>query len=641
MNLETLREFANNRIVKIVFSVFLLIPFGMFGMDYYFKSPVGGDVVATVGRTPIGTYDFDEALRKQADVYRQQLHGNFDASLMQNPEIRQAVLDRMIADRLVMVGADRAHIRLSDRQLAERIVADPMFQEDGRFSKQRYEALARANNLTPAGLDERMRQAFAEQQFRGSITDTAFVPKATIDEYIRLFEQSREVSVVNFTPDRYLAKVKVTPEQVKSYYDAHAKEFTTPEEVKVDYVELSVDALAAQAAVTPEEVQRYYDEELKKGTFGVAEERRASHILITVPQNATDAQRKAAEEKAQKIAAEVRKNPKSFAELAKKESQDPGSASKGGDLGFFGRGAMVKPFEDAVFAAKKGDIVGPVKSDFGYHVIEVTDVKPAKVKSLAEATPEIEGILRKQRATGLMAQDAEDFSNLVYEQPDSLQPAADKLKLRVQHSDWIRRGQPATPPYLSNPKLEAEIFSDNSIKSKRNTSAIEVSPNVLVAAHVVDHKPAQLKPLDAVKAGIEKKLAQEQALKLAAADGAAKLKELQAGKDAGLKWPEALAVSRQKTGGLYPAVLDQVFRADPRKLPAYAGVETPIAYSLVRVSKVIEPEKIDDAKRQAMATQLREAVAAGEFDSALASLREKVGVRVSKDALHPPQQPSS
>ncbi len=635
MMLETLREFANRRIVQLLMALFLVVPFALFGVDYYFHSPVGGDVVATVGRASIGTYDFDEALRKQADVYRQQLHGNFDPSIMENPEIRRAVLDRLIDERLVAIGADRAGIRLSDRQLAEKIVSDPRFQQDGRFSKEAYEAIARGNNLTPAGLDERLRQDFAEQQFSGAILDTAFVPKTTVDGFIRLSEQSRDVSVINFTPDQYLPKVKVTPEQVKSYYEAHPKEFTIPEEVKVDYLELSVDALAAQAAVTPEEVKRYYDEELKKGTFGVPEERRASHILITVAANATDAQRKAAEEKAQKIAAEVRKDPKSFAQVAKKESQDPGSAANGGDLGFFGRGSMVKPFEDAVFAAKKGDIVGPVKTDFGYHVIEVTDVKPAKVKSLAEATPEIEGILRKQKATGLMAQDAENFSNVVYEQPDSLQPAADSLKLPIQHSDWIERGRPANPPYLSNPKLEAEIFSDNSIKSKRNTSAIEVSPNVLVSAHVVDHKPAQLKPLDTVKDGIGKKLAQEQALKLATADGEAKLKELQSGKDAGLKWPETLAVSRQKTGGLYPPVLEGVFRVDPRKLPGYAGVATPIAYSLVRVSKVSEPEKIDEAKRQALAAQLRQALAAGEFDSALASLREKVGVRVSKDALTP------
>jgi len=641
MMLETLREFANRRVVQFLLALFLVVPFALFGVDYYFRGPVGGDVVATVGRVRIGAYDFDEALRKQADVYRQQLHGNFDPSLMQNPEVRRAVLDRLIDERLVAIGADRAGIRLSDRQLAEKIVADPRFQQDGRFSKEIYEAIARGNNLTPAGLDERLRQDFAEQQFSGAIFDTAFVPKTTVDGFIRLSEQSRDVSVINFTPDQYLPKVKVTPEQVKSYYDAHPKEFTTPEEVKVDYVELSVDALAAQAAVTPEEVRRYYDEELKKGTFGVPEERRASHILITVAANATDAQRKAAEEKAQKIAAEVRRNPKSFAEVAKKESQDPGSAAKGGDLGFFGRGAMVKPFEDAAFAAKKGDIVGPVKTDFGYHVIEVTDVKPAKVKSLAEATPEIEGILKKQKATGLMAQDAENFSNVVYEQPDSLQPAADSLKLPIRHSDWIQRGRPADPPYLSNPKLEAEIFSDNSIKSKRNTSAIEVSPNVLVSAHVVDHKPAQLKPLDTVKDGIQKRLAEEQALKLASAEGEAKLKALQSGKDPGLQWPETLAVSRQKTGGLYPPVLEGVFRVDPRKLPGYVGVETPIAYSLVKVTKVTEPEKIDEAKRQALTAQLRQAAAAGEFDSALASLRESVGVRVSKDALQPKQPAGS
>jgi len=641
MMLETLREFANRRVVQFLLALFLVVPFALFGVDYYFRGPVGGDVVATVGRVRIGAYDFDEALRKQADVYRQQLHGNFDPSLMQNPEVRRAVLDRLIDERLVAIGADRAGIRLSDRQLAEKIVADPRFQQDGRFSKEIYEAIARGNNLTPAGLDERLRQDFAEQQFSGAIFDTAFVPKTTVDGFIRLSEQSRDVSVINFTPDQYLPKVKVTPEQVKSYYDAHPKEFTTPEEVKVDYVELSVDALAAQAAVTPEEVRRYYDEELKKGTFGVPEERRASHILITVAANATDAQRKAAEEKAQKIAAEVRRNPKSFAEVAKKESQDPGSAAKGGDLGFFGRGAMVKPFEDAAFAAKKGDIVGPVKTDFGYHVIEVTDMKPAKVKSLAEATPEIEGILKKQKATGLMAQDAENFSNVVYEQPDSLQPAADSLKLPIRHSDWIQRGRPADPPYLSNPKLEAEIFSDNSIKSKRNTSAIEVSPNVLVSAHVVDHKPAQLKPLDTVKDGIQKRLAEEQALKLASAEGEAKLKALQSGKDPGLQWPETLAVSRQKTGGLYPPVLEGVFRVDPRKLPGYVGVETPIAYSLVKVTKVTEPEKIDEAKRQALTAQLRQAAAAGEFDSALASLRESVGVRVSKDALQPKQPAGS
>ena len=633
MTLETFREFANKKIVKYLFAIFLLIPFGLFGIDYYFKSPVGGDTIATVGRTQIGALDFDQALREQADRYRQQFKGSFDSSIMESPEIRRGVLDRLINEHLVAIGAERAGIRLGDRQLAERIMSEPAFQVDGRFSRERYEQVARGMGLSPAGLDERLRRDFHEGQYRGAIVDTAFVPKSTLESFIRLSEQSRDVSVVNLTPDQYLARVKVTPEQVKAYYDGHKAEFTTPEQVKVDYIELSTDALAAQAAASPEDVKRIYEEELKTGKWGEPEERRASHVLVMLKPGATDADKKAARAKAEAIAAQVRKNPKSFAEVAKKESQDPGSAARGGDLGFFRRGAMVKPFEDAVFKAKKGEIVGPVESDFGFHVIEVTDVKPAKVKTLAEASPEIEATLKKQAASRKMAESAENFSNIVYEQPESLKPAAESLKLPVQHSDWIRKGQPANPPYLSSPKLEAEIFSDNSIKAKRNTSAVEVAPNVLVAAHVVEHKPAELKPLDTVKADIEHRLQRDQALKLAATDGEAKLKELRAGKDAGLKWPAPLAVSRQKPGGLYPTVLDGIFRVDARKLPAYAGVETPAGYSLVQVSKVEEPKAIDEAKRKALAEQLRDAIAAEELEATLTRLREKIGVRVSRDAL--------
>jgi peptidyl-prolyl cis-trans isomerase D len=635
--LDTFREFANRKIVKWIFAIFLVIPFGMFGINFYFSTPTGGDTVATVGRQRIGQSEFDEAMRRQAELYRQQFRGQFDASIMDNPEIRRAILERLVNDRLVSIGSERAGIRISDKQLADRILAEPSFQVDGKFSKDRYEQVARAMNLTPVGLDERLRQDFREQQFRNAIAETAFVPKATLDGFIRLSEQSREVGVVTLAPDAYMDKAKVTPEQVKAYYDGHAKEFTTPEQAKVDYVELSIDALATQATVSPDDVQRVYDEQVKAGKLGEAEERRASHILITVKSDAPEAEKKAALAKAKAIAAQVRKNPASFAEIAKKESQDPGSAAQGGDLGFFARGAMVKPFEEAAFAAKKGEIVGPIESDFGYHVIQVTDIKPAKVKSLAEAAPEIEGTLKKQAASRRMAESAENFSNMVYEQSQSLKPVADALKIPIHPSGWIQKGAQAVPPVLSNPKLQAEIFSDDSIKAKRNTSAVEVSPNVLVAAHVVDHKPAELKPLDAVKADIEHRLQREQALKLAAADGEAKLKELQAGKDAGLKWPAPLAVSRRKPGGLFPTVLDKIFRAEGKKLPAYVGVDTPMGYSLVQVTKVIEPDKIDPTQREALAGRLRDAVASEAPDATLATLRQRVGVKVRADALEKKQ----
>jgi peptidyl-prolyl cis-trans isomerase D len=292
----------------------------------------------------------------------------------------------------------------------------------------------------------------------------------------------------------------------------------------------------------------------------------------------------------------------------------------------------VKPFEDAAYGAKKDEIVGPVKSDFGYHVIRVTDIKPAKVKSLAEATPEIEASLKKQIAARKFAESAESFSNLVYEQSSSLKPAADELKLTLAQSPWIMKGAPSVPQ-LSNPKLMSEIFSDDAVKNKRNTSAVEVAPNVLVSARVIEHKPAELRPFDTVRADIERRLQRDEALKLAKADGEAKLAQLQAGKDAGVKWPAPLAVNRQKSGGLPQPVVDRAFRADAKKLPAYVGAETPGGYSLVQVSKVIELAKVDDAQRSALGNQLKQAVALEELESTLASLRSRVGVSMRKDAL--------
>jgi peptidyl-prolyl cis-trans isomerase D len=630
--LQNIREFASNRIVRWLFILFLVVPFGLFGIDAYINRVGSDGTVAHVGPARVTVTEFDQALRRQADMYREQFRGQFDASLMDNPEIRRAVLDQLVAEKLIVIGAERSGLRMPDSALAERISRVPDFQVNGQFSKDRYDLVAKSQGLTPMALDERLRRAFRMQDYRDAIAETAFVPKSTLDSFIKLSEQTREVSVVNLTPDAYLSRVKISPEQVKAYYDGHAAEFTTPESAKVEYVELSVDALAARAEVPAEEINRAYDDGMKRNQWGQPEERRASHILITAAPDAKEGDKKAAQDKAAGIAERVRKAPKTFAEVAKKESQDPGSAPQGGDLGFFVPSAMVKPFADAIFAAKKGDIVGPVASEFGYHVILVTDVKPAKMKSVAEATPEIEATLKKQVAQRAFAESAEQFSNLVYEQSASLKPAADTLKLQVRQSPWLNKGQPGFGP-LASPKIAAEIFSDNAIKAKRNTPAVEVAPGTLVSARVLEHKPAELKPLEAVKADIERKLAREEALKLARAEGEAKLKELQEGKDAGVKWPAPLAVNRQKPGGLFPQVIDRAFKADTKKLPAYLGVESPLGYSLVQVSRVIEVEKVDEAVRERLAQQLRQSVAMEELEASLNSLRDDVGVTVRRESL--------
>jgi peptidyl-prolyl cis-trans isomerase D len=631
--MEKIRELVKNPFFKVIFALFLIIPFGLFGIDQYLQRPSGADVIASVGPQGISQAELDLALRQQAEIYRQQFRDSFDPSIMENMEVRRSVLDRLVNERLVAIGSHRAGVKVPDRLLAERIAGEPFFQVDGKFSKERYEQIARQQGLTPPGLDERLRADYRQQQFRDSIAETAFVPKSTLDSFIRLSEQTREVSVVNLTPEAYFSQVKITPEQVKAHYEANAKDFTIPERVRVEYIELSLDALAAKAEVPAEEVKRAYDDGMQRNQWGQPEERQASHILITIQPETPEAEKQAARARAEAIAEQVRKAPAKFAEIARKESQDPGSAEQGGDLGFFARGSMVKPFEDAVFAANKGDIVGPVASDFGFHVIRVTDIRAAKVKSLADATPELEAILKKQVAQRKYAESAEAFSNLVYEQSSSLKPAADELKLPVQESPWISKDAPSGPPALSNPKILAEIFSDNALKAKRNTSAVEGMPNVLVSARVIEHKPAELRPLEAVRADIERKLQRDEAMKLARAEGEAKLKDLQEGKDAAVKWPAPLAVNRQKPGGLFPQVIDRAFRVDARKLPAVAGVETLMGYSLVRVTKVTEPEKIDNAQRQALGGQLRQAVAMQELEATLSSVRNRVGVTVKKGAL--------
>jgi peptidyl-prolyl cis-trans isomerase D len=628
--LDKIRTFAHHKVVQFLLAIFLIIPFGLFGVDYYFRTPMGGDVVATVGTQRVSTSDFEQALRQQQEMLSAQFGRNFDSSLMESPDIRKSVLDRVINERLVGLGAERAGVRIGDKQLANRIASEPAFQEDGKFSKSRYDAIARAQGFTAVGLDERLREDMRISRYRDAIMQTAIVPRSTLEGFIRLSEQSREVSVINVGPEAFLAAVKPTEEQLKGYYAANAKEFAVPEQVRVEYVELSLDALAAKTPVDPEDVKKFY--ESNKSRFVTREERRASHILLTVKPDATEAERKAAEAKAAALAAEVRKKPASFADVAKKESQDPGSAAQGGDLGFFPRGAMVKPFEEAAFAAKKDDIVGPVLSDFGWHVIRVTEIRPEKGKSLAEATPEIEAEIKKSAAARRFPEVAEGLTNMVYEQSTSLKPAADQYALGIQQSGWFAKIGGA-PPVLSNPKLLAEIFSDNTIKAKRNTAAIEVSPGVLVSARLLEHKPAEQRTFESVKGVIEQRFKREEALKLATADGEAKLKAVADGKGGDLKWPAPLAVNRQKPGGLSPQVIDRVFRADGKKLPAVVGVATPAGYSLVKVTKVIEVEKIDEDKRKALADRLKQTVAASELESVLTSLRGRIGVEVKKDAL--------
>jgi len=616
----------NKRLMQIVLAL-VALPFAFWGIDSYQRVMSRAGEVASVGGQKIGEQEFSESLRQQQDRLRGMLGRNIDPALLDSPGMRREVLDGMISQRLLMQHAARNYLTVSDQTLVETTMSIPAFQVEGKFSRERYDAALQNERMSPETFDAALRRDLLIQQISGALADSGFSSKSAAEQFARLRAQQREVSEhrVQAEPQR----AQVGSDAVRAFYDGNPARFQVPEEVQVEYIVLSADSLLASEQVDPAEVRKVY--ESNQSRFGEPEQRRASHILIPVKSGASDDDKRKSRERAEAVLAQVRKSPDRFAEIAKKESGDPGSASQGGDLGFFSRGMMVRPFEEAAFRLKPGQTSDLVESDFGYHIIKVTGIKPGKMRTLEEARPEIERELKKQQAGRHFAEAAENFSNLVYEQSDSLKPAADKFKLAIQQAQGVTR-QRAGGPALNNPRLLAALFSDDSIKSHRNTEAVETSPGTLVSARVLAHKPASLRPFEQVKDGIAKDLAREEALASARKQGAALLDELRKGDASKARFGAAKLVSRDEPKDLPPPAVSPVFSADAGKLPAYAGVPTADGYAIYRITRVVEVQP-DDARERGVQSELGRANGAQEFRSFLEGLRSDAKVEINKEAL--------
>ena len=617
----------NNKKLVQIFLALITLPFAFFGVESYVRSVGTGDDVAKIGDIKITQQQFQQAVHEQQEKLRAQMGGQLDPKLFDNPEARAAVLDDLINQRLLLQEASKKGLFVGDDAIRRTIGGIDAFKVDGKFSTERYEAALRAQGMTPAGFEAQLRQDLTLQQLAGGIGQSGMVAKTVGERVLAMQTEKREVMEYRFGLESYLDKVKLADGDVKKFYDEGSKQFALPEQAKAEFVVLSMEAIGAQLAVTDAEIKAWY--EGHKAQFMQSEERRASHILIASEKIGKDK----AKAKAEEVLKEVRKTPAAFADLAKKNSDDPGSAAKGGDLGFFGHGMMVKPFEDVAFKLKEGEISGVVESDFGFHIIKVTGIHAGKEKPLADVKIEIEAELKKAAATRKFAEAAEAFSNSVYEQSDSLKPAAEKFKLVIKQSDWLgRQANPANGP-LGNEKILAALFSEDSIKNKHNTEAVEIAPNTLVAARIVEYKPASLQPFDSVKGSIETLLKHREAQALAKKDGEARLALLKKGDDK-LAWGGAKSISRLDAHLVPPLAATAVFKTDVASLPAYTGVELPGAgYALLKISKVDTGDKLDDARRQAMLRQVGTLEAQEEIQLYLAALRNRYKVDINKVAL--------
>jgi len=624
----------HKRLIQVVLGV-AMVPFAFVGLESYTRSMSGANDIANVDGQAVTMREFNEEYRQQADRVRGILGRNADMSMFDTPEARTGLLDSLIDRRVLATAAVKSRLVISDEQLRELIATMQPFQVDGKFSKSTYEALLQAQNMTPAMFESKLRFDLSMSQLSRSVAASAIQSRAVSERLAALEGQQREVQEHVIRAETFADKVKVDEAAAKAFYDANLSSFRTPELVKAEYLVLSGEQLGALDPVSEDEIKAAYA--ARSSQFKQDEQRGVSHILIAAAADAKPADKEAARKKAEALLAEARKNPAKFAELAKHNSQDPGSADKGGELGTVAPGSMVKPFEEAAFKLKEGEIGNLVETEFGYHVIRVTSIQPAKVKGLSEVRADLSKEIARQKGTRKFAESAEVFSNLVYEQSDSLKPAAERFKLQVQKTDWIpKAGSPAAGP-LANPRMLSAIFSPDSIQSKRNTDAIEVSPGVLASARVAEHKPAAQLKFDEVKADIEKRLRQQEAAKLARREGEAKLADLKAGKDPGLTWSALHVISRTKSEGLPPEALRQILSADATKLPAYAGLGGERGYVVYRVARVIEaPPKPEDAK----AAHARFETQAGneQFSAYTASLRSRAKVEINKANLEKKQE---
>lgn len=579
----------NHKKYLMGFLLILIIPsFVLFGIQGFTDGNQSGETVATVDGQDISKAEWDQAHKVEAQRLRESMP-NIDAKLLDSDGARYASLERLVRDRVLAVAAQKDHLFTSDQRLARALQEDPSIaalrKPDGSLDVEGYRQLVARQGLTPEGFEARVRSDLSVRQVTGGVQSSGFAPPALAQVSLNAFFERREVRVLPLAASDHAAKVVPTDAEIEQFYKDNQALFQAPELIDVEYLVLDAAGLAQSVTLNEDALRAYYKENM--ALLSGDEERRASHILLNAPKSAPAAEREKIRAKAQALLEQLRKAPETFAAVAKAESQDPGSATKGGDLEFFGRGAMVKPFEDVVFAMAKGAISDVVETDFGFHIIQLTDIKAPKQRSFEEMRPQIEADLKKQQGQKLFAENADNFGNLVYEQADSLKPAADSLKLELRTAKGLTREPVQGSGVLANERLLAALFAPESVQNKRNTEAIETASGQLTAARVVQHTPARTLPLAEVRDSVRARLVAQRAAQLAKEEGVKKLAALRAGSDA-TALPASVVVSRDNPQGLAAPVLKAALSADAKQLPAWTGVDLgQQGYAIVKVEKLL------------------------------------------------------
>jgi len=627
-------EFVRTHTKLLQFMLVLLIfpSFVFFGIQGYSRFMDGGAAtVAKVDGRSITRAEWDQAHQRQVDRLRRQFP-NIDVKLFDNAATRRETLDNLINERLLLAAANRERLTVGDERLRRIFLEDPQFavfrNPDGTVNQM----MLQAQGMTSEMFVEQLRMELAMQQVLRGVSQSGVAPAGVANAALDALFQRRTIAYQRFDAKAYAAKATPSDADIEAYHKAHEAEFTAPEQATIDYVVLDLEALKKGITLSDKDLHDYYDQ--NKARYTVAEERRARHILIAVDKDAAADVKGKAKARAESLLAEARKSPASFAELAKKNSADTGSAAQGGDLDWSARGGMVsKALEDAVFALKPGEVGPLVESEFGYHVVKLEAVRGGETKSFDAVRAAIVDEVSRQQASKKWAEAAEQFTNTVYEQADSLQPVIDKLKLEKRSATVLRQPAPGATGALASPKLLDAVFGNDNVRNKRNnTDAIEVGPNQLAAAHVTGYQPTRTLPLAEVRERVRERVVATRAAELARKDGEAKLAQLKAAPTTEL--PDKTTVSRQQRQDLPTTLVDAVLRADAGKLPAPLGVDLGEAgYIVARIDAVLPRESLDEGPSRA---QYGQAWSGAETRAYLEALKQRYKAEVRTSSFSAP-----
>lgn len=589
--LDKIRNNTQSKFAKIVLGI-IIIPFALFGIDSYLSS-IGDDVFAAkVNGESITIQSYQNALNRVKDQFLNQ-NTPPDPAIFETAEFRKSVLDGMIASKLVAQETSRANFVISDSQLSQYILGMPGFQRNGKFDQEAYDNLAMRQNLTPKKLDELIRKDLAKQQVKDSLNKYVFVTKEKIQKLVDLAYQKRDISMLELRLDDYFKKVKVTDEEIQKYYEENPNNFIMPDQVKVNFLLYSVAEILPTVEISDEEVKQYFQD--NKAQFEASQQRRAKHILFLTDSDMTDEQVDEVKQLAESVREKAIKNPKNFDDLAKEFSKDTESAKNGGDLGFFSRGMMVKEFDEVVFDMKVGDVSPLVKTQFGFHIINLTDIKGEEV-TFESVKAQIKGEILYSKAQQIYAEGAEEFSNLIYEKSDSLQPAADRFNLSIQESQWLTLD--TATKFFNNEAFAQAVFDPEAIETKTNINAIEVSPNNLISAQVVDFKPSAPRTLDDAKEEIREYLTRLNAQKLMVSEGEEMIEGLKA-KSEKVEWIDELVIDKVDPQGISKPIVRAIFSMNQNNLPTYEGIYDPATdeYIIIKLNNVISDEVTDNLSK--------------------------------------------